>query len=74
VYHDGKSNLRDEPEFDENDTGPIPVKDQIVRRKGADYRVTSVTKIESPEKRIPGLATYLVNVTPIDEYRSDSTE
>jgi hypothetical protein len=75
VYqYNGKPNLRDEPEFDANDTTPIPVRDQIVRRKDANYRVTSVSTINSPGRRVAGLATYLVDLMPLDEFPSDSSD
>lgn len=72
VYqYNGKPDLRDEPEFDANDTSPIPVKDQIVKRKGATYRVTSITTIDSPARGVAGLATYLVDLVPTEEFPNE---
>jgi hypothetical protein len=75
VYqYSGKPHLRDAPEFDPSDTSPIPIKDQMVGRHGTNYRVVSVTQMKTLPGSIAGLATYLVDLEPLDEFPADSSD
>jgi hypothetical protein len=66
MANNGKVHLRDEPELIAG-SALIPTPDSIVKRRGTNYRVTSVFMTNAQE-RIPR---YIVNLVPIDEFPPD---
>ena len=64
----GKANFRDEPEL-VADSVSIPAPDNLVRRHGTNYRVTSVS-LKNARQTFPR---YIIDLCPIDEFPGDSS-